>query len=145
MKKIILVLSLLLLAAPLYAKDMKIADTAENRLTEAERYLSASPPKEMLTDMVEKMSAQFPTEKQKMFNDLMLKNMDLDKFTQIIQDSMIKHFTAEELNALANFYGSAVGKSAMTKFGAYMADAMPQIQALMVDAAQKTQKEIQKE
>jgi hypothetical protein len=46
-----------------------------------------------------------------------------------MKDSMIKHFTANELKALADFYGSPVGKSAMLKFGAYMADAMPAIQA----------------
>ena len=35
---------------------------------------------------------------------------------------MAKHFTTEELNALAEFYGSPQGQSIMNKFGAYMAD-----------------------
>jgi hypothetical protein len=38
---------------------------------------------------------------------------------------------------LADFYGSPVGKSAMQKFGAYMADVMPAIQAEMLKAQAK--------
>jgi hypothetical protein len=55
----------------------------------------------------------------------------------------VKHFTAEELQALANFYGSPVGKSAMKKFGQFMADAMPNIQSLMFDAFQKAKAEME--
>ena len=36
--------------------------------------------------------------------------------------------SADELNALADFYGSSVGASAMKKFGAYMADVAPALQ-----------------
>jgi hypothetical protein len=38
---------------------------------------------------------------------------------------------------LADFYGSPVGKSAMQKFGAYMADVVPAIQAEMQKAQAK--------
>ncbi len=103
-----------------------------------------SSPRDMLIDLVEKMSAQIPKEKQKTFNDLMIKNMDLDRLSLIIRDSMVKHFTAEELSALADFYGSPVGKSAMSKFGNYMAEAMPQLQSLMIESAQKTQNQMKK-
>ncbi len=143
MKKILIMLAMLFFVTPLQAKDLKITDTPENRSTQADRYLAASPPKDMLIDLVEKMSAQIPSEKRQGFQDLMLKNMDIEKFTQIILNSMVKHFTAGELAALADFYSSTVGKSAMAKFGSYMADAMPQVQGLMIEAAQKTQREIQ--
>jgi len=39
--------------------------------------------------------------------------------------------------ALADFYGSPVGKSAMQKFGAYMADIMPTIEAEIMKAQAK--------
>ncbi len=143
MKNFIIILTMLLFASPLHAKDSKILDTPENRVAQAERYLAASPPKEMMVDMVEKMSAQMSDEKRQIFNDLMIKNMDLDKITQIIHDSMVKYFTADELGALADFYSSRVGKSAMSKFGVYMADVMPKIQPVLVEAAQKTQDAIQ--
>jgi hypothetical protein len=38
---------------------------------------------------------------------------------------------------LADFYGSPVGKSAMQKFGAYMADLMPVLQAEIIKAQAK--------
>lgn len=144
MKLLIAVITLLLLSTFLYAIDLNIEDTADNRLSEANRYLNVMPSKDMLIDLVSKMSQQIPEGKQKIFHDLMLKNLDLEKFTIIVRDSMVNHFTAEELGALANFYGSPVGKSAMVKFGDYMAEAMPKIQVLMVDAAQKTKKQIDK-
>jgi hypothetical protein len=52
--------------------------------------------------------------------------------------SMVKVFTAEELNALADFFGSPVGKAAMGKFGVYMADVMPVIQQEMFRALQSS-------
>ena len=52
-------------------------------------------------------------------------------------DAMVKNFTTEELKALADFYGSPVGKSAMQKFGAYMADIMPVMQAEIMKASAK--------
>ncbi len=57
--------------------------------------------------------------------------------TKAMIDSMVKHFTTEELKALADFYGSPVGKSAMQKFGAYMADIMPAIEAEIMKAQAK--------
>ena len=42
---------------------------------------------------------------------------DLDR---IALNSMVKTFTAGELNALADYYGSKHGQSAMQKFGAYL-------------------------
>ena len=144
MKKIVIILTVLLLATQLYAKEKRIEDSTANRISEANRYLSVMPPKYMLIDFVSKMSAQIPEEQQKTFNDLMIKNMDLDRFSLIIRDSMVKHFTAEELAALADFYSSPLGRSAMSKFGDYMAEAMPQIQSIMIEAAQKTQKQMKK-
>jgi hypothetical protein len=41
------------------------------------------------------------------------------------------------LKALADFYGSPVGKSAMQKFGAYMADIMPTMEAEIMKAQAK--------
>ena len=54
-------------------------------------------------------------------------------------DAMVKNFTTEELKALADFYGSPVGKSAMQKFGAYMADIMSLVQAEIIKAAGKAE------
>jgi hypothetical protein len=67
----------------------------------------------------------------------MTSQLDIAALTKAMIDSMVKHFSTEELKALADFYGSPVGKSAMEKFGAYMADIMPTIEAEIMKAQAK--------
>ena len=52
---------------------------------------------------------------------------------------MVKHFTADELNAMADFYSSKHGASAMSKFGIYMADVMP----ILMQEIQRAVRELQ--
>jgi hypothetical protein len=113
------------------------ADTPESRRHEAERYLQAVPPKALFEDMAEKMSANMPPDQRAQFKAAMTSQLDVPAITKAMTDAMVKHFTSEELKALADFYGSPVGKSAMQKFGAYMSDLMPTIQAEMMKAEVK--------
>ena len=113
------------------------ADTPESRRHEAERYLQAVPPKALFEDMAEKMSANMPPDQRAQFKAAMTSQLDVPAITKAMTDAMVKHFTSEELKALADFYGSPVGKSAMQKFGAYMSDLMPTIQAEMMKAEAK--------
>jgi hypothetical protein len=94
------------------------ADTPESRRHEAERYLQAVPPKALFEDMAEKMSANMPPDQRAQFKAAMTSQLDVPAITKAMTDAMVKHFTSEELKALADFYGSPVGKSAMQKFGA---------------------------
>lgn len=121
---------MLSIAATVFALD----DTPANRTKEAERYLKATPPEDMMKDMADKMAMNMPPEGRAEFKNLMTKHLDMAAITKAIEDAMVKHFTADELKALADFYGSPVGKSAMKKFGVYMADAMPVIQAEILKA-----------
>ncbi len=114
-----------------------VADTPENRRREAERYLQATPPKAMFADLAEKAAMNLPPADREKFKQMMTSSLDIDALTKAMTDAMVKHFTADELKALADFYGSPVGKSAMSKFGAYMAEIMPTIQAEMVKAQAK--------
>jgi hypothetical protein len=59
----------------------------------------------------------------------MTEELDLEQVKDAMVASMVKHFTVGEINALTAFYGSAEGKSVMKKFGLYMADLMPVVQA----------------
>ena len=112
-------------------------DTPETRRKEAERYLQATPPKALFEDMADKMSANLPPEQRDQFKKLMTSQLDIAALTKAMIDSMVKHFTTEELKALADFYGSPVGKSAMQKFGVYMADIMPTIESEIMKAQAK--------
>src|SRR5438093_3429831 len=112
-------------------------DTPETRRHEAERYLQATPPKALFEDMADKMAANLPPDQREQFKRMMTTQLDVAALTKAMTDAMVKHFTTDELKALADFYGSPVGKSAMQKFGAYMADIMPAIQAEMQKAQAK--------
>jgi len=112
-------------------------DTPETRRKEAERYLQATPPKALFEDMADKMAANLPPDQRDQFKKLMTSQLDIAALTKAMLDAMVKDFTTEELKALADFYGSPVGKSAMQKFGVYMADIMPTVEAEIMKAQAK--------
>jgi hypothetical protein len=118
-----------------------IEDTPENRAAQATRYLEASPISDMIDDMLDNMARTMPdydiAELRRWFTEYFPVE-ELETFTH---ENLVKHFTAEELSALADFYGSPVGKSAMSKFGAYMADVMPFIQEKMMLMMQEAMSE----
>ena len=112
-------------------------DTPETRRREAERYLQVSPPKALFEDMADKIAANLPPDQREQFKRMMTADLDIAALSKAMTDAMVKHFTTDELKALADFYGSPVGKSAMQKFGAYMADLMPALQAEIIKASAK--------
>jgi len=138
MKKLILALVLVGAAGPLLASE----DTPETRLVQADRYLAATPPTELFADMADQMAKTVPPEKRQALKDSLTKNLDIAALTKAMKDAMVKDFTTEELKALADFYGSPVGKGAMKKFGVYMADVMPTIQSEVMKAMAKTNRDL---
>ena len=78
-------------------------DTPETRRHEAERYLQATPPKALFEDMAEKMAANLPPDQREQFQKLMTSQLDIAALTKAMIDSMVKHFTTEELKALEIF------------------------------------------
>lgn len=134
------VLVLVVLAVCASSPVFSAPDTPETRRKEAERYLQVSPPKALFEDMADKMAANLPADQRDQFRKLMTTQVDIAALSKAMTDAMVKNFTTEELKALADFYGSPVGKSAMQKFGAYMADIMPVVQAEIMKAAAKMNK-----
>lgn len=139
MKRLVIILLTCILSNSAIGKGL--VDNRENRLAEAHRYLEATPPSELMDDMTKNMSLNLPDEKRRELTDMMTKHLDMVALNQLIVDSMVKHFTADELKALADFYGSPIGKSAMKKFGIYMGDIMPGIQLEVRKAYIKTMEE----
>jgi len=132
-KTLLLMAAIVLLCTTLWALE----DTPANRDQQADRYLAAMPVKEMMDDMVKQMSKFIPEAQRQKMQDVITKHLDTAAVEKAIKEAMIKNFTADELKALADFYGSPVGKSAMKKMGAYMADVMPAIQKEMGKAMEK--------
>jgi len=113
---------------------LALDDTPANRAEQADNYLRAVPAQSLMQDMTTKIAAQIPEGQRPIFITMMSKNLDVNELTDLMRASMIKSFTADELKALADFYGSPVGKSAMSKMGDYMADAMPRLIGIMQKA-----------
>jgi len=131
--KITLMLLFSLLALPVWALE----DTPKNRDQQAERYLQATPPKELFKDMAEQMSKNMPEARRDQFKAMLEQFLDVEALTKVIKEGLVKNFSTDELKALADFYGSPVGKSAMKKFGSYMKDIMPGISAEMKKAKER--------
>ena len=103
-------------------------DTPDNRQAAAERYLAVVPMESMIADVTEATAAQLPEDQREAVVVLMTDTFRWDVLERAMLRSMVRHFTVGELNALADFSGSPEGRSAMKKFGAYMADVMPTLQ-----------------
>ncbi|HSI62122.1 MAG TPA: DUF2059 domain-containing protein [Candidatus Saccharimonadia bacterium] len=116
---------------------LAIDDTPENRAKEADRYFEAAAPKEMLDDMVTRMAVAVPDSEKEQFKKLLTKHFNYESFVKSMKDAMVRHFTATELSALADFYSTEVGKSAMKKMGGYTAEIMPLVQTEILKAQQK--------
>ena len=114
-----------------------IPDTQANRRAAAVLYLQAVPLKRVVDDMVVEIAAQLPEDQRDEFVDIMTNTIQWDVVEKATLASMVRHFTVQELNALADFQGSPEGQSVMKKFGAYMADAMPVLQQELVRALQQ--------
>ena len=114
-------------------------DTPANRNLQAERYLQAVPPGELIQSMTKQSVDMMPLDQQAIYKDMLSKYLDIQAIAQIMKSALSKNFSVDELKALADFYGSPVGKSAMKKFGAYMRDSAPAIQTEVSKAFAKAQ------
>lgn len=121
---------------------MALDDTPANRAAQADNYLSVVPPQSMMDNLATKIAAAVPEGQRATFINLMTKNLDINAVRDLMRASMIKNFTPDELKALADFYGSPIGKSAMAKMGDYMADAMPRLVVELQKAQAITQQQM---
>lgn len=112
------------------------SDSEEERVVAAKRYLEVAQMSKMVDDTVTELAKGFPAEQRDRFVAFMHDAVRPEVLERAAMASMVKVFTAQEINALADFFGSPVGKSAMSKFGLYMADVMPVIQQEMFRAMQ---------
>ncbi len=130
-----LVIFIFLTVCPAIVIGQDVEDTQDNRIIAAERYLKTTSMSSLMNDAVEKIAYRLPAGKRQEFKLFMGKYVRIKVLEDAALNNMVKHFTVPELNALADFYGSPVGKSAMGKFGLYMADIMPVVTTELKRAA----------
>ena len=133
MKSKILILLLLLPISFAFSQDTELT-----RGKEADRYLVAMPLKELMLDMAQQMKRNQPPEKQAWIEMIFNNYIDYKELEKICKDSMVKQMTTDEIRALADFYGSPIGKSVMKKFGKFMADVQPALQQSILSGIEKS-------
>ncbi|MFC5578791.1 DUF2059 domain-containing protein [Lysobacter niabensis] len=133
-------LALLLGASNASAQE---TDTPEARAAAVERYLKAMPFDQLMADIATEMATRMPAGKGDDFVLFLTREVRLDVIESAAKQSLAKHLSLEELNALAEFMERPEGKSAMSKMKFYMADVMPVVQqevARAIAARQKAEK-----
>ena len=146
--KWLLALFLIILAAACTGKSTPtgaVADTPENRKAAAKLYLEAVPPEDLLKNITGNMVQKMPEPTKKQFLEALADKELLKHIYSISENALIKHFTPDEMNAMAAFFGSPAGKSARTKFPPYMTDMLPQISDEVKKVFAKVQEQTIKE
>ena len=105
-----------------------LADTPENRHAQAQRYLLANPPRQLFAEMAKNLVANLPAAQRDKVTAIFTTDLDVDAVTRGMEDVLVKRFTAEELQGMADFYGSPVGKAVTSKMAAYSSDLIPLVQ-----------------
>ena len=114
-----------------------LEDNLENRQTQAKRYLEANPPKAMAQALADQTATMLPEAERKPYLEMLTKYLDVKVIHQAMQTALMNHFTANELEVLANFYSHPEAKTALAKMDPYMAEVLPVLQAEMLKAQQK--------
>jgi hypothetical protein len=91
----------------------------------------------MFAEMADKMSVNIRPPEREKFKQTLTSQLNITALTRAMHDTLVKYFTTEELKALADFYGSPVGKSAMKKFPTYLTELMPKIEREIMRAQAK--------
>ncbi len=138
-KTLVTLLLGLFLSSHSFAEDFS-SDTYADRFSAATRYAQAADVRKMMNDMIVEAVQQAPEKDRKKIVDFLNANINIAYLENAMIASMTKHFTADELSALANFYGSSRGKSILSKFGPYMCDIAPIMQKELARAIETADK-----
>jgi hypothetical protein len=121
---------------------LALDDTPENRANIAEEYLRVVPTQEVMADLAEKLALNLPAPDRELFKSLLSKYLDFNAVREANKQALIKFFTADELQAMRDFYGTPQGKSILKKMGSYMGDLMPTMQLQVAKAMQAALREM---
>ncbi|WP_298607660.1 DUF2059 domain-containing protein [uncultured Thiothrix sp.] len=114
-----------------------LEDNLANRQQQATRYLEANPPKAMAQALADQNVSMLPEIDRKPYLDMLTKHLDIEVINQAMHAALVKYFTANELEVLANFYSNPDAKTALTKMDQYTSEVLPVLQTEMLKAQQK--------
>ena len=118
------------------------SDSVAARRAAAQRYVSTIPSESVFDEMVATLSQQVPANRREEFVALMRKLVPVDAMQSVTIETMSRHFTVNEIEAMTRFQGSPEGKAIMGKLGGYMGELMPQIQREVLRALDRAREEM---
>jgi uncharacterized protein len=140
-RTILATLGIVAVAATVSLTTPAYTQSAET-LAAADRLMAAQDINKMMNDMATNVADRLPgaTDAQKQaFIAEMTAPEFLSRFRDETRKAMAKSFSAEELNALADFYSKPIAKAAMAKMGPYTADMMAFVQREIPSMVQRIQ------
>lgn len=102
--------------------------TTPEKIAAAKRYLGTVNVKSLFEGTFQAIKERLPEEEAKDIVDNMAKEIKYDEVERIIRETIVNYFTTEELNALADFYGSDIGRSVTKKFPDYFSEVNTAVQ-----------------
>jgi len=127
-------LALGLASVPL-APALALEDSPANRRAQAVRYEAALPVADTLETNVLRVARVLPREHRQSFVDFAMLNLDRAQIRSTVLVVLTETFTADELRAMADFYGSRIGRSVAGKMALYAERITPLILMTVQDAA----------
>jgi hypothetical protein len=118
------------------------SDSVAARRAAAQRYVSTIPSESVFDEMVTTLSQQVPSNRREEFVALMRKLVPVDAMQAVTIETMSRHFTVNEIEAMTRFQSSPEGKAIMDKLGGYMGELMPQIQREVLRALDRAREEM---
>jgi hypothetical protein len=131
----VLMLAALLLAAAPAPAALALTDTPSNRRTQAERYEAVMSVRDALETSTLRVARMLPREHRQGFIDFAMVHLDHDSIRATVLVVLTETFTANELQAMADFFGSPVGRSVAGKMGVYTERVMPLMMMKVREAA----------
>jgi rhodanese-related sulfurtransferase len=129
MRKSFFVISLIILSVgAVVSNPGMLPDTREERLAAAEQYLKHVNIQNFLADAVANFTQELPEERREELKNFIMKEVRLEVVEIAIKTSLVKYFTAAEIEAMIDFYKSPEGQSIMYKFAPYAAEVRPPIE-----------------
>ncbi len=137
----VVTMTLLVLAVATVAAAQS-SDSAAARRAAAQRYVSAIPSESVFDEMVATLAQQVPSNRREEFVTLMRKLVPVDAMQAVTIETMSRHFTVDEIEAMTRFQSSPEGRAIMGKLGAYMGELMPQVQREVLRALEQAREEL---
>ena len=121
------------------AAQSGVDEKLDERLALAEQVAAVTIPI-ILEDVEARALATAPAGPERdVFQEFLKEVVVVEELAEVLVPAVARHFTAEEIGALLEFYDSPVGTSILKKYGAYTAEVQPAISALVLKAVRRAQ------